>query len=173
MANVSANFRVDPGRVYASGFSNGAFMASVLGCQAPDVFVATASVSGVVEMVPGNEGGLDACDKAYAAFPGSPVSTVNIHGTLDFVVPYTGDALLGFPPIPEDFSRWAKRNGCNGTAAQTFKRGPYTGQSYEVCDGGTQVALVTNAGGGHEWPEDSNFNTTSFIVDFFAKHARG
>lgn len=171
VANVSSSFSVDSNRVFASGFSNGAFLSSVLGCTAADVFAATASVSGVVELAPGNEGGLAACDAAYKA-GGSRVSTVNVHGTLDFVVPFTGDALLGFPPIPEDFKRWAARGNCTGAPAATFKRGAYSGQAYTGCDDGTEVHLVTNAGGGHEWPEDADFNTTSFIVDFFSKHGR-
>ena len=39
---------VQCGRVYSTGFSNGAFMSHRLACQASDVFAAIASVSGVL-----------------------------------------------------------------------------------------------------------------------------
>jgi poly(3-hydroxybutyrate) depolymerase len=32
------NFRVNQSRVYVAGFSNGAMMAEILGCEAADVF---------------------------------------------------------------------------------------------------------------------------------------
>jgi poly(3-hydroxybutyrate) depolymerase len=71
---MQKEFNIDPDRVFVTGFSNGGFMASILvrrgpsrpahaaahaaaashqGCVAPDIFRATASVSGIVELVPG------------------------------------------------------------------------------------------------------------------------
>jgi poly(3-hydroxybutyrate) depolymerase len=85
---MQSNWNVDSSRIFTSGFSNGAFMSEVLLCQASQWFVAAASISGIVEMEPGNGGGLDACDKAYSGqnkygtdsrsctVPGSPIPVV-------------------------------------------------------------------------------------------------
>lgn len=67
------------------------------------MFQAAASVSGCVELEPGNAQGLAACDKAYANGARN-VSVLMVHGDFDFVVPWTGDAILGFPDIPTNFA---------------------------------------------------------------------
>jgi len=167
---MQSDFRVDIKSIFASGFSNGGMMAEILGCEAPDLVRATASVAGVVELLPGNAGGLQTCSTDYAKF-NKPVSTVNIHGTLDFVVPWTGDALLGFPPVPDDFAAWGKNNHCQGDPVTTFSRGSFSNQRYEHCDGGSIVEVVINSGGGHSWPQNSNFDTSSYIVSFFEQAA--
>jgi poly(3-hydroxybutyrate) depolymerase len=163
---MQGDFRVDTTRVFASGFSNGAMMAEILGCEAPDLVRATASVSGVVELLPGNAGGLRTCSTDYAKF-NKPISTVNIHGTFDFVVPWTGDELLGFPPVPDDFAAWAKNNHCKGNPVTTFTNGSFTNQQYQKCDAGSIIEVVINNGGGHSWPRSRDFDTTAYIVKFF------
>jgi len=166
VANITSTFLVDTSRIFVSGFSNGAFMAEILGCVAPDIFKATVSVAGVVEMQPGNADGLAACTAAYHNFT-SRVSTLNIHGTLDLVVPWTGDAFLGFPPIPDNFAAWGQRNGCTDQPTQTYNKGAFTNQVYKACEQGTRVEVVQNAGGGHQWPHNSDFDTTTYLCDFF------
>jgi poly(3-hydroxybutyrate) depolymerase len=113
------------------------------------------------------------------------VSTVNIHGTsgklrlspqraaasadlpTDPLVPFTGDPVLGFPPIPTNFQDWATRNKCVGQPVSTFSNGPFSNQIYTNCSDGSVVELVVNKGGGHEWPINQYFNTTAFIAQFF------
>jgi len=163
---VQTNYNLNLNKVYAAGFSNGAVMAEILGCVAPDVFHATVSVSGIVEMEPGNSGGETACSTAYSNFT-QRVSTSNVHGDLDFVVPWTGDALLGFPDVPTNFADWATRNGCSGQPVQTFSKGAYTESTYQNCVDGTTVRVVHHYGGGHEWPSDGDFDTATYVVDFF------
>jgi len=149
-----------------TGFSNGAMMAEILGCVAPDLFHATVSVSGIVELEPGNSQGETACDNAYANFT-QKISTSNIHGDLDFLVPWTGDMILGFPDVPTNFADWSKRNLCSGSPVTTFSKGAYTESTYQSCEDGTTVRLVHHAGGGHQWPRDSDFDTPTYVVDFF------
>jgi len=168
VANITSELCIDKGRIFASGFSNGAMMASVIGCKLSDTFRAVASVSGVVEQRPGNQGGLTACDQNYTNATGR-VSELNIHGTLDIVVPWDGDPLLGFPPIPEDFTRWSKRNKCTGTPVQTFHNGTFSNQVYQTCASSTQVELVKHAGGVHAWPRTKDFDTPTYIVEFFQR----
>jgi polyhydroxybutyrate depolymerase len=169
IANVTATFpQIDTSNVFVSGFSNGAFMAEILACEIPDLIHAAAGVSGCVELLPGNAGGLAVCDSDYAA-KNKPVSVLHIHGDFDFVVPWTGDALLGFPPTPTDFAAWAARNKCSGQPVQTFSNGPYTNQIYQTCNANTLIELVKHEGGGHEWPVDQYFNTPNYIWSWFSK----
>lgn len=167
IAEMSKVFHINSSRVYTSGFSNGAMMSEILTCEAANLFAASASVSGVVELVPGNSEGEAKCDQYYQPFY-KAIPTVNIHGTIDFLVPWTGDAILGFPPIPDNFAYWAKRNGCKGNPVQTFSKGTFSNQIYQTCNNGSVVELVKNDGGGHEWPRNANFDTTAFIVSFFS-----
>jgi len=168
-AILNETVRVDLSRVWVSGFSNGAMMAEVLGCQASDVFSALASVSGVVEMEPGNDQGLANCDTALTKTPNPlPLSVFHLHGVQDDVVPMNGDELLGFPPILTDMQRWASRLSCTNKTQSTFSRGPYSGTVWPDCTGmKTHIELVLNQGGGHEWPQDSYWDTSKEIVNWF------
>jgi len=163
---METNYHIDHSRVYVTGFSNGAMLAEILGCLAPDIFHATVSVSGIVELEPGNTEGERACDNAYANFT-HRVSTANIHGDLDFLVPWTGDLFLGFPDVPTNFVDWSVRNLCSGAPVVTWSKGAYTESTYQNCFNGTTVRLVKHEGGGHEWPRDSDFDTPTYVVDFF------
>ena len=64
---------VDRRRIYATGFSNGAFFANLLGCRLADRLAAVAAVSGARP--------LDACR------PAAPMPILFFHGTADRVVP--------------------------------------------------------------------------------------
>lgn len=166
---MTTNWAIDSARVFSTGFSNGAFMTETLLCNSSDVFMGGASVSGTVVVLPGNDGGLAACDASYAA-NAAYRPWLHIHGNLDFVVPWDGDKILGFPNIPEDFARWAQRNKCTGSPVNTFTNGPYSNQVYESCAvAGQTVELVKNNGGTHEWPSDQYFDTATYIWNFLSK----
>ena len=178
----AAHVRFNSSRVWVSGFSNGAMMSEVLGCSAADVFSASASVSGVVELEPGNDGGLSLCDKLIspARAANRSVAVWHIHGLADTVVPFAGDSLLGFPSIMDDLSRWVQRVGCQQSVnASTLHSGDYSNVVWPNCSSVPSVAspsslsvqLVENAKGGHEWPSDAHFDTTRAIVDFFFQSA--
>ena len=156
----------------------------VLACQAADVVTAVAAVGGVVELEPGNDDGLQACDAAFAksGHGHAAVSLFKVHGTADPIVPWTGDALLGFPPVMQDVQRWAARIGRDASnSSQLWKRGTFTETRWAVCNSSSaasncsssssspapSVHLVSNDGGVHEWPETPDFDTTRAIVDFF------
>jgi len=169
VAAISENFLIRKDLVFTSGFSNGGFMSETLACQAADLLAGAASVSGITQLVPGNSGGETACDQDYSPFR-KTVPMVHIHGNFDFVVPWTGDAILGFPDVPTDFSDWANRNGCTGTPVQTLNSGPYTNQVYQTCTNGTTLDLVKHDGGGHEWPQDQYFSTPNYIYNYFKQY---
>ncbi len=79
--DVAARFPVDPGRILASGFSQGGSMVWYLACRMPDRFKAFAPVAGAFwEPLP-----------ASCAGPRPPL--VHMHGTADMTVPLAGRAL--------------------------------------------------------------------------------
>jgi polyhydroxybutyrate depolymerase len=80
LAHVGKRYCVDPKRVYATGFSNGALLTYELGCSMPDVFAAIAPVAGALGVAP------PACE------PARPVPVWQAHGTADRIVPYDGGA---------------------------------------------------------------------------------
>lgn len=163
---VSEKLCIDSDKIWSSGFSNGAMMAEVLACKMNDVFRATASVSGVVELQPGNEGGLKTCDTAVTNST-KRTSVLNVHGDLDPLVPWQSDPFAGFPSIPADFSAWGKRSGCKTGPPQVFQKGKYTIQRLSDCTDGSQFDVVRNHGGSHEWPSDKDFDTTNYLHEFF------
>ncbi|CCW63875.1 unnamed protein product [Phytomonas sp. EM1] len=109
---------VDPAKVFATGFSNGGMLSEVLACEAPDVFRAVASVSGVVELRPGNEEGLELCTAALRN-QSSRASVLMIHGDKDLFVPWEGLHTMGFPPITNNTLGWVLRSGCDEKALHT------------------------------------------------------
>lgn len=66
---ISAQYAVDPQRVYCIGMSNGSFMSYCLACQS-DRFAAIGAVTGSMSV-----GMYDSCS------PGHPTPTIHIHGT--------------------------------------------------------------------------------------------
>lgn len=164
--DITSKLCIDNDHIFASGFSNGAMMAEVLACKQNDIFRAVASVSGVVELKPGMDKGLAACD---AAVMGSTkrTSVINIHGDFDPMVPWQSDPIMGFPAIPTDMAAWANRTKCQGDGKQTFSKGNYNNTLWDSCSGGAQIELVKHHTGGHAWPKDKDFDTTTYIQSFF------
>jgi polyhydroxybutyrate depolymerase len=159
---------IDTRRVYAAGMSNGAGMATMLGCTLGNRFAAIAAVSGV---------------NLTGKCPGrGSVSVLAVHGDADDTAVYGGNGLLGFqfgnPSVPERMEQWAERDGCNAKPT-TKKRSGLTVTRWKGCAKGVDVQLWTIAGWGHEWPragtakERGVIDATKVALDFFDAHRRG
>jgi polyhydroxybutyrate depolymerase len=160
---------IDTHRVYAAGMSNGAGMATILGCVLGNRLAAIAPVSGV---------------NLTGKCPGrGRISVLAVHGDADDTAVYNGNGLLGFqfgnPSVPERMEQWAKRDGCNDQPA-TKNRGPaLTVSRWKGCAKDVDVQLWTIHGWGHEWPRASSANepgvidATKVALDFFDAHRRG
>lgn len=139
ISTLQADLCVDASRVYATGFSGGARMASQLGCDLSAVVAAIAPVSGLRLPSP--------CPSTR------PVPVLTFHGTADPVDPYGGNGQKYWTySVPVAAQRWAAHDGCNATPVQTE---PATGAeltTYTGCAGGAAVSLYTIVGEGHEWP---------------------
>jgi polyhydroxybutyrate depolymerase len=164
ISRVESTLCVDQNRLFVTGYSNGAIMASVLACVDAAQVAAIAPVSGIAN--PAN------------CIPSRPVSVVAFHGTSDPLVPYTGglgaDAyklplpqgakgnisqLLGNnvpqstkgPSIPKTTAAWATRDSCASTSTTRVVAKNVALISY-ACRSGATVSLYRIRGGGHTWP---------------------
>jgi polyhydroxybutyrate depolymerase len=179
-------YAIDPRRIYATGFSNGASFTQYLGCRLADRIAAIAPVSGFLPV-----------EDAAACRPSRAISVLEIGGTADPIEPYAGgnvrigaldrgDVLGAVATI----ARWAANAGCAPaprvdpiapSAAGDVTR--VTQTTYENCSAGASVVLDTIEGGGHAWPGGPQYAPALFIgvasrqldasravVDFFLAH---
>ena len=148
VAAVQARWRVDAGRVFATGMSNGGMLAHRLACDAADVFRAVASVAGT--------------DATERCSPSSPISVLHIHARDDTHVLFDGGAgpgafrdtskVMNFVSVPETISRWVARDRCTGPAQRTWEvPGAYC-ETTTGCADGREVQLCVTETGGHSWP---------------------
>jgi len=165
--HLQTEISIDPLRIYATGFSNGASLANRLGCAYPEVFAAIAPVSG------GHVGWYD-CEAQL------PVSVIAFHGLNDGIIPYDGDQ--NNPKIHEWVEAWAQRNGCDSAPTVSTPAENVSLESWGNCQEDTLVSLYSIAEAGHTWP-GSYFNidfggttqaidASDIIWDFFVAHPK-
>ena len=156
---VEATECVDETRIYATGFSDGAIMTSLLACEMSNRIAAFAPVSGVVLPNP------------CAASRRVPILT--FHGTADPILYFNGGvgsallrhlfdkgpapsikvppAKLNGPGYPATVAAWAKRNGCGAMPVDTRVSSDVIHRVYK-CPPGTAVEFYIVIGAGHAWP---------------------
>lgn len=165
IADVSAEYAVDPDRVHVLGHSNGGFMAYRMACEHAGLVASVASISGATSADPGD------CD------PAEPVSVLQVHGDADQVIRYEGGAFPGpYPGAVETVTTWAGYGGC-GTSptagdpvdlvdATAGAESPVT--TFADCPEGVSVELWTIPGAGHLPTPSDGF--PSAIVDWLLDH---
>ncbi|HLK40867.1 MAG TPA: PHB depolymerase family esterase [Polyangiaceae bacterium] len=156
---------IDTRRIFATGMSNGAFMAYRLGCEHAETFAAIAPVAGKV--------GIPNCN------PSRAVPLIEFHGTADNFVPYDSGILSGDnQTVPETVASWAMRDACTDGPTQTFQNGTVTCQRWSSCKDDATVTLCTAQGEGHCWPGQSycpigasttDVDASAVIGDFFTR----
>ncbi len=186
--DVAGDYRIDRGRLYVAGISNGGFMAQRLACEKDGEFAAFASVAA----------------SAYGALPATcraraPIDALYLHGTDDSLLPWQGQRVEGADGEPRQVSMsiadsikyWSGLNHCDpqlevrdlprSAHAPETRVEVYTPQT---CAGGAQVMLYGILGGGHNWPGtdglipphgdgaiDNEFHASDAIWSFF-EHSR-
>ncbi len=173
---LEAEYAIDPQRIYAVGYSNGARMAFRLGCEAGSRVRAIAVVAATLT------------DEVSAACaPAKRTSVIYMHGTADGVTPWAGKPLrmvAGGPVIANALSAldtvdfWVAQNGCDPRRYDT-NLGPQPDvapvvlrELYRACEGGTVVDFYRVNDGGHEWFTYPHLNATQAIWEFFTGTAR-
>ena len=176
LEHVKSKWCVDPARIYAMGFSNGAFLSHRLACELPGGLRAIVPVAGTLGI------------PASSCKPERPTPVLAIHGTDDDLVPYEG----GPPKIPrgasfgtflspaETDAFWAKANGCGPAGEPYFIRGEVSCARHEGCTNDASVGLCTVTGGGHQWPGPKSLpamghltkdiHATQAAIDLFRRH---
>jgi polyhydroxybutyrate depolymerase len=176
LARVAA---IDPNRVYATGYSNGAMMAYRLASELSSRIAAIAPVAGPM--------GTLACN------PDRSLSVIHFHGTDDPFAPFHGGRVqfalttVDFYSVEHSIRAWVKANGC--PAAPVITREPDTAdegttvqrRTYGPGKDGAEVVLLVIEGGGHTWPgraprtrshgkSTRDISANDLIWEFFEKH---
>jgi polyhydroxybutyrate depolymerase len=156
LEDIATIVRVDPKRVYATGFSNGGMLSYRLGCEMSGTFAAIAPVGGAMTYSP--------CE------PQEPVSVFHVHAMNDADVRYEGG---GFPSVEEGLKTWVSINECTDPA-QTEEQldGQLTHTTYASCRNDTAIELYAFKTGGHAWPSLYIWDASQFMWDFFATHPK-
>lgn len=173
---------IDPDRIYVAGMSNGGFMAYRLACDSADKIAAFASVTGHMWLI----------DDEDCIDQNRKIPIMQIHGTLDEVVPYYegGNSVWGdwnqidllFDGqtifIDDAITFWTDFNSLNDQNIDTLMYTnnnlssiKYTYLNNEV---GTQFVHIKVDGGYHDWFESGNgnwgFDSQEQIYDFFYQY---
>lgn len=183
---LSGEFQVDRSRIYATGMSNGGFMAGRLACELSEKIAAVGIVAASLSV------NVDA-----NCHPVKPVSMMIVQGTEDPLVPFVGGSLgrngeRGHILSHELAVRhWVFLNHCGTTPrTQHFSDSAGDGTSIDVatfsgCDGGGEVRGYTMLNGGHAWPggmaylpqaiigkTTRNMDASEVLWEFFSPHKR-
>jgi polyhydroxybutyrate depolymerase len=131
---------IDPLRIYATGFSNGGGMTALLACRLAGRIAAYAPVSGSYYPVAGG------------CAPGRPVALLEVHGSDDRTVPYTGNPKTHLLAVSVWLAQWARRDAC-ASSPQTQSLSPsVTRLTWTGCRGQVAVEHLRVQGGQHVWP---------------------
>ena len=159
---ICSRYNIDQARVYSCGYSNGAFFTYALACYHSDKIAAIGSVAGTMMEETHNN-----------CRPSHPPAMINIHGTSDYVVPYSGGK--GLVAIDEVLAYWI---GFNNTSATPIVNRMNDGgviiehYSYPGGDNNTSVEHYKVIGGGHVWFDMSydGSDTSRLIWDFVSRY---
>ena len=171
---VMAGVRIDTGRVYSFGHSNGGFMSYRLACDRSEVFTAIASLAGA------SFSDESLCQPATLA-----VSVLQIHGTLDDTIEYDGgNTVVGrdysYPSAQGSVELHAELAGCDVDASvagaalnvdNTVSGDETTTLTWSAgCAEGVDAALWTIVEGNHV--PSINPEGTQLALEWLLRHDR-
>ena len=156
--HAAAQACIDPTRIYATGFSGGARMSSLLGCGLGARLAAIAPVSGL---------------RAPATTCATrPIPVLTFHGLADPQNTYDGHVpgrAAWVESVPDALASWAAHNQCNAKVLFEDPPGPLSTMRYKGCAAGAEVRLVRVDWLGHRWTHDE-VDTTAVMWQFFKAH---
>lgn len=171
--SLSLQYNINSNRIYATGMSNGGFMSHTLACELSNRIAAIASVTGSIFTT----------QFGSNCHPTRPVPVMQISGTADGTVPYSGNTTM--QPIDSVVKYWVNYNNCNSTPSfsnvpNTNTTDGCTAEHYRYLNGnsGSSVELYKIIGGGHTWPgspyttgvTNRDMNASKEIWRFFNKN---
>lgn len=174
-ATLQNELAVDPRRIHATGFSNGAMFTHRLAADLPYLFASVAPVAGTIG------GRKDVQEPVNRVEPGAAVPIMLIHGTADQVVLYEG----GQPYAPnwrsdlsfaESVTLWVQTNNSGPLSRETLPGalGNIHRDTYPGGEQGADVTAVTIENLKHKWPttESVGVDISRDIFEFFETHPR-
>jgi polyhydroxybutyrate depolymerase len=155
--HVAARVCTDLERVYATGFSGGARMSSLLACRLNDRIAAIAPMAGL---------------RWPGPCAGRAIPVLTFHGLADPQNTYDGHVeargLEWLESVPDALDGWARHNRCRGEAIVDDPPGPLATLSYRDCR--AEVRLVRIDGLVHAWAR-TEVDATAEMWSFFKKHS--
>ena len=158
LARLRERFPIDPARIYATGFSNGAAFCYRLAAERADVVAAIAPVAGYLP--------------SLRAAASEPTPVIHVHGTADDRVPAPGAPSLATSAV----AGWARRNGV--TTDPTVTTVPGTGRlairraSFRGATPRADADLLLVEGEGHTWSGGPQGPVSRAILEFLMAHPR-
>jgi polyhydroxybutyrate depolymerase len=153
--DIAARLCIDSTRVYATGFSGGGRMSSLLGCRLNNRIAAIAPVSALRWPAPCN---------------GRPLPMLTFHGLADRQNPYDGKAEgrgdEWLESVPDALAGWAGYNGCDPKVILEDPDGPLSTMRYTGCRNNVELRLIRIDGLGHTWAR-KEIDTTEVMWQFF------
>lgn len=157
--HVAARVCTDLTRVYATGFSGGARMSSLLACRLNSRIAAIAPMAGLRWPGP--------CE-------GRAIPVLTLHGLADPQNTYDGHAEgrggEWVESVLEALAGWARHNGCDAGVVVEDPPGPLSTLRYEGCKDGAEVRLIRVDGLVHAWAREE-VDATAAMWAFFRGHA--
>ncbi|MDQ6660921.1 MAG: ferulic acid esterase, partial [Chloroflexota bacterium] len=161
--DLQSKLCIDAHRIYVTGSSNGGGMSGFLACRLARRIAAFAPISGNFYAIP------DGCH------PGRAVSILNIHGTKDPILPYTGipasvNPQWPLPSIPQWLQEWARQDSCTNGPKTFLQKSSVTGEQWTDCKGNATVVHYRIEGGGHSWPSAIGGQSAANVIWLFLQN---
>jgi len=156
--HAAARVCTDLTRVYATGFSGGARMSSLLACRLNDRIAAIAPMAGL---------------RWPGPCAGRAIPVLTLHGLADPQNTYDGHAAgrgaEWLESVPDALAAWAEHNACSTDAVFEDPPGPLSTLRYTGCKDGAEVRLIRIDGLQHTWARDE-IDATAAMWEFFRSH---
>ncbi|QHV96929.1 extracellular catalytic domain type 1 short-chain-length polyhydroxyalkanoate depolymerase [Spirosoma endbachense] len=142
---LTATYRIDPKKVYATGHSNGAMLCYRLACELSDKLAAIAANAGTMQL-------------KTACQPTRIMPILHIHSQLDRNVPYMGGVGTKSinkqwnAPVDSTLTVFAQLAQCKSQKQIVRTTDKYTFYKWTNCVGGTEIQYYLTTDGGHAWP---------------------
>lgn len=165
---VKARFPVDPERIYAMGFSNGAQMVSAMACRVSGKIAAGGMVAHTMNIEP--------CEPDHK----TPIAL--IHGAKDPFAKFNGGGVGNIGSWKESVSFFRQIHELEGEGDVYFEKPTARCRNWLSKDGKPMVVGCVAFDGGHNWPGGVEFevdtfgktnkemNATEQLFTFFSKH---
>lgn len=144
--HITAQHAVNPFRIYATGFSNGAAMTFRLGAELASRFAAIAPIAGLCPPLPRK--------------PAVSLRTLYMIGTRDPLLPLEGgevrlpwsETIIQRPPVRESLKRWAAAIGCTPEPQRGEDREGVRITYHRDYQDRELMVVYELEGLGHHWP---------------------